>query len=51
MVSMDEVKQGKVSLEDIATITHYLDMKNDIEYVNIHKNDKKNEGGRGYGRS
>ena len=35
MVTMTEVKSGAVSLADLAGITHYLDMKADIEYANM----------------
>lgn len=33
MVSMRDVIDGAVSLADIVTINHYLDMKQDIEYM------------------
>jgi len=32
MVSLPDVKSGRVNLADIAEINHYLEMKSDIEY-------------------
>ena len=32
MVSLLDVKSGRVNLADIAEVTKYLDMKSDIEY-------------------
>jgi len=33
MITLPDVKEGRVSLSDIAEINHYLDMKQDIEYM------------------
>lgn len=37
MVSMSEVKSGAVTLADLVGITHYLDMKDDIQIANMPK--------------
>ncbi len=49
MVTMTELKSGLVTLSDLVGMTHYLDMKSDIEYANMTKHDKPEGGGR-YGR-
>lgn len=41
MVSLPDVKAGRVSLADIAEVNHYLDMKADIEYAAMEKARKK----------
>jgi hypothetical protein len=41
MVSMRDVVDGAVSLADIVTINHYLDMKQDIEYAVTNENEGK----------
>lgn len=41
MVSYLDVKHGEVSLADIISIVHYLDMKSDVEYANIHRDMEK----------
>lgn len=46
MVTMTELKSGMVTLTDLVGMTHYLDMKSDIEYANITKHDKPEGGGR-----
>ena len=33
MVSLPDVKSGRVNLADIAEVNNYLDMKADIEYA------------------
>ena len=43
---MTELKSGMVTLTDLVGMTHYLDMKSDIEYANITKHDKPEGGGR-----
>lgn len=45
MVSYLDVKHGAVSLADIIGIVHYLNMKSDVEYANMHHDMEK--GGRG----
>lgn len=51
MVTMTELKSGTVSLADIVGMTHYLDMKADIEYANMMKHEKPSlRGGGRYGR-
>lgn len=37
MVSLPDVKEGRVNLADIAEVNHYLDMKSDIEYAAMEK--------------
>ena len=46
MVTMTELKSGLVTLADLVGMTHYLDMKSDIEYANLKKYDKPEGGGR-----
>lgn len=46
MVTMTELKSGMVTLSDLVGMTHYLDMKSDIEYANLKKYDKPEGGGR-----
>ena len=41
MVSYLDVKHGAVSLADIIGIVHYLNMKSDVEYANIHRDMEK----------
>lgn len=41
MVSYLDVKHGAVSLADIIGIVHYLNMKSDVEYVNMHRDMEK----------
>lgn len=41
MVSYLDVKNGAVSLADIVGIVHYLDMKSDIGYANMHHDMEK----------
>lgn len=41
MVSYLDVKHGAVSLADIIGIVHYLDMKSDVEYANMHRDMEK----------
>lgn len=48
MVSFVDVKMGMVTLADLVGITHYLDMKADIEYATMQKQMKK---GQRHGRS
>lgn len=51
MVTMTELKSGAVNLTDIVGMTHYLDMKADIEYANMTKREKPSlRGGGRYGR-
>ena len=45
MVSLSDVKAGKVSLADIAEANHYLDMKSDMEYYLSEKTRKEVEHG------
>ena len=44
MVSMPDVKAGRVNLADIAEINHYLEMKADIEYASFEKARKGRHG-------
>lgn len=37
MVSLTEVKNGDVTIAELVRIIQYLDMKSDIEYVNMPK--------------
>ena len=37
MVTLSEVKSGRVNLADIVGINHYLDMKSDIEYAALER--------------
>lgn len=47
MVSLSDVKAGRVNLADIAEVNHYLDMKSDIEnYANEKAMKKTQKGGR-----
>lgn len=41
MVTMRDVVDGVVTLADLVTITHYLDMKQDIEYAVSKENEGK----------
>lgn len=40
MVTLSEVKSGRVNLADIVGINHYLDMKSDIEYAALERGRK-----------
>lgn len=44
MVTMTELKSGLVTLADLVGMTHYLDMKNDIEYANMTKPNQPERG-------
>ena len=48
MVSLVDVNSGRVTLADLAGINHYLEMKNDIEYMAQEKamKESKRRGGR-----
>lgn len=48
MVSLVDVNSGRVTLADLAEINHYLEMKNDIEYMAQEKamKESKRKGGR-----
>jgi hypothetical protein len=48
MITLPDVKEGRVSLSDIAEINHYLDMKNDIEYMAQDKAMKEAKNKRGW---
>ena len=38
MVSFADVQQGNISLAELVGISHYLDMKSDIEYAAMNDN-------------
>ena len=47
MVSLPDVKEGRVNLADLVEVNHFLDMKSDIEYfANEEAMKKAKKGGR-----
>ena len=42
VVSMEEVKNGSVTLVDLVKLNAWLDFQNDIEYHYAHKKDGEN---------
>ena len=46
MVSLSDVRAGRVTLADIAEAHHYLDMKADIEHYSMEKSRRESKHGK-----